>query len=143
MVIDTPWEGRPGAAVSLEVEQIWSRVQDQLALVVDEPTVRMWLDSLRPVELAGEHLVLEAPPSACRWIRGRFGRVIEASAQLVLGAGASVELRPSERPIASGLAMESRAPAPARRIAQADPLGNPKLTFDQFVIGDSNRLAHA
>ena len=23
------------------------------------------------------------------------------------------------------------------------PLGNPKLTFDQFVIGDSNRLAHA
>jgi chromosomal replication initiator protein len=28
---------------------------------------------------------------------------------------------------------------------QAEPelLGNPKLTFDQFVIGDSNRLAHA
>ena len=23
------------------------------------------------------------------------------------------------------------------------PLGNPKLTFEQFVIGDSNRLAHA
>ncbi len=26
---------------------------------------------------------------------------------------------------------------------QAGPLGNPKLTFDQFVIGDCNRLAHA
>src|SRR5487761_1975997 len=111
MVIDTPWEGRPGAAVSLEVEQIWSRVQDQLALVVDEPTVRMWLDSLRPVELTGEHLVLEAQPSACRWIRGRFGRVIEASAQLVLGPGASVELRPCERPSPAG-AMAERARAP-------------------------------
>src|SRR5665811_1933132 len=39
--------------------------------------------------------------------------------------------------------------APARRTAASDPaggvgpLGNPKLTFDQFVIGDSNRLAHA
>jgi chromosomal replication initiator protein len=26
---------------------------------------------------------------------------------------------------------------------RAGPLGNPKLNFDQFVIGDSNRLAHA
>ena len=25
----------------------------------------------------------------------------------------------------------------------AEPLGNPKLTFEQFVIGDCNRLAHA
>jgi chromosomal replication initiator protein len=29
------------------------------------------------------------------------------------------------------------------RVPQADPLPNPKLTFDQFVIGDCNRLAHA
>ena len=145
MVIDTPWEGRTGAAVSLEVEQIWSRVQDQLALVVDEPTVRMWLDSLRPVELTGEHLVLEAQPSACRWIRGRFGRVIEASAQLVLGPGASVELRPCERPSPAGaMAERARAPvAPSCSVPHPNPLGNPKLTFDQFVIGDSNRLAHA
>jgi chromosomal replication initiator protein len=26
---------------------------------------------------------------------------------------------------------------------RSGPLGNPKLSFDQFVIGDSNRLAHA
>jgi chromosomal replication initiator protein len=26
---------------------------------------------------------------------------------------------------------------------ESEPLENPKLTFDQFVIGDSNRLAHA
>ena len=26
---------------------------------------------------------------------------------------------------------------------RSGPLGNPKLTFEQFVIGDSNRLAHA
>ncbi len=27
--------------------------------------------------------------------------------------------------------------------SRSGPLGNPKLTFEQFVIGDSNRLAHA
>ncbi len=34
--------------------------------------------------------------------------------------------------------------APAAQLGSPDgPLGNSKLTFDQFVIGDSNRLAHA
>ncbi len=82
--------------MSLELEQIWSRVQAQLALVVDEPTYRIWLTTLRPVELLGDRLVLEAPPHTCRWIQGRFGRVIEAAAQLVLGPQATVELRAAE-----------------------------------------------
>jgi chromosomal replication initiator protein len=149
MVPDTPREGRTDAAVNLEQEHIWAQIQAQLALVVDEPTYRMWLEALRPVELTGEHLVLEAPVSACRWIQGRFGRVIQASAQLVLGPAASVELRPAaqERPDRR-LTLDSprppRTPVGARApVMQADPLANPKLTFDQFVIGDSNRLAHA
>jgi chromosomal replication initiator protein len=137
--------------VSLELEHIWSRVQSQLAVVVDEPTYRIWLSELRAVELLGERLVVEAPAQTCRWIQGRFGRVLEASVELVLGPLASVELRPSGEspgaPSPAGTAAR-RAPRAAeeRRGAPAlreGPLGNPKLTFDQFVIGDSNRLAHA
>jgi chromosomal replication initiator protein len=133
--------------VSLELEHIWSRVQAQLELVVDEPTCRIWLTSLRPVELIGERLVLEAPPHTCGWIRGRFGRVIEASVELVLGPHARVELLPGSQP--ERARMTSRPePRPVRTepapsVAAGGPLGNPKLTFDQFVIGDSNRLAHA
>ncbi len=33
--------------------------------------------------------------------------------------------------------------ASAYEVGEQELLGNPKLTFDQFVIGDSNRLAHA
>jgi chromosomal replication initiator protein len=136
--------------VSLELEHIWSRVQAQLAVAVDEPTYRIWLSNLRAVELLGERLVVEAPPQTCRWVQGRFGRVLEASVELVLGPLASVELRPAGEP--DGPAPAHAAPRPStrqgepRRGAPAPregPLGNPKLTFDQFVIGDSNRLAHA
>ena len=142
--------------MSDELEHIWSRVRAQLALVVDEPTYRIWLSELEPVELAGEHLVLEAPAQTHRWIQGRFGRAIEASAELVLGPHVSVELRGREhttpqRDAARNPARPSPQPprtSPAaterRTSPRADgPLGNPKLTFDQFVIGDSNRLAHA
>ncbi len=129
--------------MNLEQEHSWAQIQAQMALVVDEPAYRMWLEALQPVELTGEHLVLEAPVSACRWIQGRFGRVIEASAQLVLGSTATVELKPSPGR-GSGLRAPTHTPRPpAPRPPEANPLGNPKLTFEQFVIGDSNRLAHA
>jgi chromosomal replication initiator protein len=138
--------------VSRELEHIWSRVQAQLALVVDEPTYRIWLATLEPVEMLGERLVLQAPSQSCRWIQGRFGRVIEASVERVLGPHASVELRAEGNDDAGASARRApttraqrsspRAPVPTG-VHRTGPLGNPKLTFDQFVIGDSNRLAHA
>jgi chromosomal replication initiator protein len=121
-------------------------VQAQLTTVVDEPTYRLWLSDLRPAELAGERLVIEAPPQTCRWIRGRFGRVIEDAVELLLGPHATIELRPAGAtpPAQSGTgARHEGASRPPARAPREGPLGNPKLTFDQFVIGDSNRLAHA
>ena len=151
----TPREGLIDAAVSLELEQIWSRVQAQLELVVDETTYRIWLEPLRPAELVGEQLVVLAPAHTCAWIQGRFGRVIGASVELVLGPHASVELRAADAGPAAAAAGRRESPRfPAARSGDAGPhaepdpprsgpLGNPKLTFDQFVIGDNNRLAHA
>lgn len=140
--------------MSPELEHIWSRVQAELALAVDEPIYRIWLEPLRAVDLCENRLVIEAPPHARCWIRDRFGKVLEASVQLVLGPDAVLELAGSPsaplgvasatasaaRPTGSrgGSTLGSIEPTP-----QAGPLCNPKLTFDQFVIGDCNRLAHA
>ncbi len=146
--------------MSRELEHIWSRVQSQLALIVDEPTYRIWLEPLRPLELDGEQLVLLAPTHARSWVSERFGRAIQASVELVLGPTASVEIvtaadehgsqghprRPAdESPRASRATKSSSAISRERpgALAPSGPLGNPKLTFEQFVIGDSNRLAHA
>jgi len=150
--------------VNLEVEQIWSQIQAQLALVVDEPTHRIWLAPLRAVELIEDRLVIEAPPQTRRWIQDRFGRVIQSAVELVLGTGIEAELvsdlveesgsdeharRPGSREAPGGdrgrrgPARASRSGVRSERLPHAGPLGNPKLTFDQFVIGDCNRLAHA
>jgi chromosomal replication initiator protein len=155
--------------VSAELEQIWSRVQDELALSVDEPTYRIWLAPLRARELSEQRLSIEAPAQGCGWINDRFGRVLEACAAKVIGSGVVVELLPQDpssaerqrqdaardpelraprsgakrgRP-ATYSSHASVDPSTAERSSRAGPLGNPKLTFDQFVIGDCNRLAHA
>ncbi len=152
--------------MSTELEHIWSRVQTQISLVVDEPTYRLWLADLHAVALVDERLLIAAPGSARRWISERFGRVLQASVELVIGPDAQVELvadgAADEHVPGSGPrivpehsrrqrrsqpadAHQHNAPAPAasRTPLHLGPLGNPKLTFDQFVIGDSNRLAHA
>ncbi len=139
--------------MSPELEHIWSRVQAQLALIVDEPTYRIWLEPLQAVELEEDRLVLDAPAHSSRWIRERFGRAIQASVELVLGPSASVEIisgdaAPPVTPAGQRGPGRPRAvqPPPTTKpadLVNAHALGNPKLTFDHFVIGDCNRLAHA
>jgi len=120
------------------VEQIWSRVQAELSRAVDAPTYRIWLEPLCARELVAGRLTVEAPPHACGWIRDRFGNVLQASVANVIGADTVVDLVDShDSSVARGAAAQPEL-GPAAR-----PLANPKLTFDQFVIGDSNRLAHA
>ncbi len=71
---------------------MWTQVQAELALAVDETTYRVWLEPLRARELHGERLLVEAPPQACGWIRDRFGRVLQRSAARVIGAETVIEL---------------------------------------------------
>ena len=139
-------------------------MQAELALAVDDSAYRIWLAPLRPCELDGGRLLLEAPPGACSWVRDRFGRVLESCAAGVIGEGVRVELvdrharkhGASERETGrdqrrrhtpaslENASTEFRERSrPRERESRPGPLGNPKLTFEQFVIGDSNRLAHA
>jgi chromosomal replication initiator protein len=141
--------------MSSQIEQTWSRVQGELARAVDESTYRMWLEPLRARELHDGRLLLEAPAQACSWICERFGALIQSTATIVLEADTLVEFtaagtlsrdtpgngRQQRRSAVS--ARSASAGAPDVHTARGAPLENPKLTFDQFVIGDSNRLAHA
>jgi chromosomal replication initiator protein len=130
--------------VSAELEHIWSRVQAELAGAVDEPTYRLWLEPLRAREIAQEYLLVEAPPHACSWVRERFGRLLQTCAAAVLGPSIVVDIAEQASPVLSTLgATAGSSKTPCQTHTEPELLGNPKLTFEQFVIGDSNRLAHA
>ncbi|MDX6699000.1 MAG: chromosomal replication initiator protein [Solirubrobacteraceae bacterium] len=124
-----------------EIDRRWPAIQAHLRAAVPESVHQIWFEPLRPVALEGPALTLAAPESHVRCLADRFGRVLQTSAAAELGPDASVDV------VVAG-AEERRRPhtpppdrpgPPDRRAGEL----NPGYTFDEFVIGDGNRLAHA
>ncbi len=132
--------------MSTELEHIWAQIKTELSATVDEPIFRIWIEPLRAVDLDCDLLTLEAPSQTYGWIRERFGRLLQACAAAVLGPTVTVDIieRSMRPPRQSSDTHEPPTQLPTTHAHREQGLGaNPKLTFDQFVIGDSNRLAHA
>ncbi|MEA2273420.1 MAG: chromosomal replication initiator protein [Solirubrobacteraceae bacterium] len=123
--------------MSDELSQTWSEVQAQLRRAVSDSTYENWLAPLQPVALEDRCLIVSAPAEARDWVVGRFGRVLQACVSAALGADVTVDVvRPADVRRRTADEVEPTRPAP-------EPALNPNYAFDQFVIGDCNRLAHA
>jgi chromosomal replication initiator protein len=132
--------------VTDDPDHTWRRIESELRQRVPADMYEIWLAPLRLAAIDGDQVTVEAPRELRGWIAERFARVLQASAVAALGPGAVVRIRAGdEGPPAS----RGRAPAPrgATTTPAADDAGesglNPKYTFEQFVIGDANRFAHA
>jgi chromosomal replication initiator protein len=102
-------------------------VQDRLRTSVPESTYRLWLEPLEAAGVEGETLFLTAPEGIRAWSERRYSDLIaEALATL-------------DSPVRQ---VSFADPPMARTNGEADPDLNPNYTFDRFVIGPGNRLAH-
>jgi chromosomal replication initiator protein len=121
----------------LTADALWSEVSARLRDALNDATYTTWFSQATAGDLDGEGFALAVPNDFTRnWIEAHFRGLLEAMVRDTLGAERPVrvvvrELQP---------ARELRTPPPAPR----SPEGlNPKYTFDSFVIGSSNRFAHA
>jgi chromosomal replication initiator protein len=120
--------------VATNIEHSWQEIRVALRDRVGEPTYGLWLAPLRCVGLDGDTLVLSGPAEVSAWASSRYGAALRAASASVLGRDVDVAVE------ADGTTRVA-APPPEPRAAQSEP--NPKYTFEQFVIGRSNHLAHA
>lgn len=147
-------------------DNLWNRCAETLRDQVADATWRTWLSGLRPERLDEDTWVLNTPSTLVRdRIEGRFLSLLSAAAaeavghpvQIVLAVSAApprpqtldlpVTDGPAEtdRPTRGDVPVPTRVPAAARRTTgDTEPSGlDPRYTFDAFVIGSSNRFAHA
>jgi chromosomal replication initiator protein len=108
---------------------------------LNDATFTTWFADTEAGSLDDQAFVLLVPNDFTRdWIEGHFRGLLEAIVRDALGDERAVRIVVRELPAAPAAGYELHAPPrPARSL---DGL-NPKYTFDSFVIGSSNRFAHA
>jgi chromosomal replication initiator protein len=128
--------------IELTAESLWNEVAGRLKGALNETTYRTWFAEAEGAELSDDAFVLGVPNDFTReWIEGHFLGLIGAAVRDVTGQERRVALSVTER-------LPAATPAPAetpkgRSGGAVDAGMNPKYTFDLFVIGSSNRFAHA
>jgi chromosomal replication initiator protein len=136
--------------LELTAESLWADVSNRLRGSLNETTFRTWFGEAEGVALSDGAFVLAVPNDFTReWIEGHFVELVRAAVKDATGSEYRVQLRveslePAAAPVAQGpasVATPTLAPPP---IPRPDAAGiNPKYSFDSFVIGSSNRFAHA
>jgi chromosomal replication initiator protein len=110
----------------------WRLIQAELRRALGDTTFDIWLGGVELESWDGHLLLLRAPQSTGRWLTGRFGPVLNRCAGEVFGDGATVGFAGQEAQQAASPSMSATA------------IGlNPRYRFEQFIIGENNRLAHA
>jgi chromosomal replication initiator protein len=129
--------------------ELWQSALSALERKFSKPIFEMWIKPLRLVSLTGDELLLAVQNNFARdWVENRLkGQISE-----VLGSifGTAVELQftvLAESADAVNSAAGAQAPVPT---VVPRPQGdfrpgnlNSRYTFEEFVIGNSNRFAHA
>jgi chromosomal replication initiator protein len=122
----------------LEPTIAWRELRAELRRAVGESTYEIWLASLELNSVRDGTLTIDAPAGTYDWVSKRFARILESCARTAFGPDIKLEL------VCHGTDRSAR-----RRPSQAESLDlaagalNPRYSFDQFIIGDGNRLAHA
>jgi chromosomal replication initiator protein len=125
---------------------LWEQVLKAIATQVDTQVFETWFRPTKGVTFSQSGLVVETPNLFfSEWLKERYldlaNRALKATANRDMAVEFSVS-RDSQPARIPSEAMPSTPPSPARFDEDANPL-NPRYTFANFVVGNSNHFCHA
>jgi chromosomal replication initiator protein len=127
-----------------QTSDLWAAALERLEPRYNKPVFEMWLKPMRLVDLTPDEIVLAVNTTFARdWVENRLKSDITGVLHDILGA--EIALRVVVDP--GGASESVPTVVPSRPIAAVDELRvgnlNPRYTVDDFVVGNSNRFAHA
>jgi chromosomal replication initiator protein len=137
--------GRSGGAIS--ILDLWNDLLALLGEEVNEQCFQTWFTPMRPLSYEGGVLRIEGPnPFFVDWLYEHHIEKIERVAREMLDKETRIELTSPPGPPRVGPPEKS----PGRSMIIREPVVlpnkihlNERYTFDEFIVGNCNRLAHA
>lgn len=129
---------------------IWERAKEGLFSVVGDKVYESWFSNLEPAGSDDETMRLSADGEfTAIWIRDNYMDVLSNQISLAASHNMKVEIVAREESPQSEDRIEAPRTAPRRisapkpSVSPIPPSINPRNTFESFVVGESNRFAHA
>jgi chromosomal replication initiator protein len=129
-------------------DAIWDEAARELKQTLSEGTFHAWFGRARPVGLDPDTFCLSFPsPFAREWVDKRYGHLLTEVIRRTARRKLQVRLTSTEVPEAADDSPPLPSPPVERKASPSQPATlstfHPKYSFDSFVIGASNRFAHA
>ena len=136
--------------------EAWSKAIISLQNELSPHVYERWLKPIQPLSISESTLLLGAPDDFFKnWILDHYGHMIAIALKEVTGDPefkflleiSKLETVTPENPIVKSQLISSVQPSipavPSSNGNLSDPALNTKYTFESFVVGPSNRFAHA
>ncbi len=121
--------------ISPEAQTHWDRAKELMRAEIQEFSYRAWIEPLKLISAEDDTVLLEGTDLfSTTNIRKRYMSLLTQAVKATFGREFDCDIT------YPGAARESDAP---RSGARMRPALNPRYTFDTFVVGSSNRFAHA
>lgn len=131
--------------MSLNVKEIWDKTLKLIKTELTEVSFNTWLKTIDPICIRANKFVLSVPNEFNKEIlENRYVSLIANALKQITNKDYQLEfITPNELSKYDGVEPQAN-PQKFNAISDFDtPKLNPKYVFDEFVIGNSNRFAHA
>lgn len=125
----------------MEITELWHQVLERLRQQLNTPTFETWIQAATPEYWQDHVLVLRIPNRfVLNHLQKNYLQKITAIVSEIVDHPVEVQLTTSEGENVSNFAHFSHNPKKANNVS---PQLNSKYTFYSFVVGPTNRMAHA
>ncbi len=130
--------------MNVEIDSVWKKAGEHLKDKLGATIFETWILPLKPRQKNDQSLIIEAPDDFFKdWVDKHYRSIINEAVCLSAKKELSIQLETSASPKdPQAKAKSGEAPVKHRHAVESSNL-NPRYTFENFVVGPSNRHAHA
>jgi chromosomal replication initiator protein len=125
-------------------EEIWNKSLAQIEERVGSNIIDLWFRPIKLSQLKEQQATIEIPNRFFKdWIEDNYPDIIADSIGGIFGNPVTVRYKIAEKIDPTVRKMDMRMETRRQKLASRGIHLNPKYTFENFVIGQSNQFAHA